>query len=75
MEGRLYYLLYRPNGQGDQLRLRAQGNASSRLPIGTINVIFAAPGRTGSYPSRVMSVAQFIAEDVDSKPKKARVEI
>ena len=53
----------------------AQGNASSRLLIGTINVIFAAPGRTGSYPSRVMSVAQFIAEDVDSKPKKARVEI
>ena len=28
-----------------------------RPPIGTINVILAAPRRTGSHPSRVMSVA------------------
>ena len=32
------------------------------------------PGTTGSYPSRVMSVAWFTAKDFDSKPKLAKVE-
>ena len=57
-EGRLQQFLYRPNGQGDQSRLGAQGNASSRPPLGTINVIFAAPGRTGFHPSRVMRIRE-----------------
>ena len=39
-----------------------------------INVIFAAPGRTGSYPSRIMSVARPSTEDSNSKPKKAKIE-
>ena len=47
-EGKLQQFLYRPNEQGDQSRSGGQGNASSRPPLGTINVIFAAPGRTGS---------------------------
>ena len=34
-----------------------------------INVIFAAPGRTGSYPSRIMSIARLF------EPKKAKVSI
>ena len=68
MEGRLQHLLYRLNGQGDQLRSGAQGNASSRPPIGTINVIFIAHGRTSSYPSKVMSVARSTIEDSDSEP-------
>ncbi|XP_050290468.1 uncharacterized protein LOC126728723 [Quercus robur] len=72
---RLQQFLYRPNRQGDQLRSGAQGNASLRPLLGTINVIFAAPERTGSYLSRVMSVARLPAEDSNSKPKKARVEI
>ena len=42
--------------------------------MGTINVIFAVPGRSGSYPSRVMSVAQLPAEDSNSKPKRAKIE-
>jgi len=67
--------LYRRNGQGDQARLRAQGNASLRPQLGIINVIFVAPGRTGSHPSRVMSVAWLLAEDSNSEPKRARVEI
>ena len=54
--------------------LRAQGNASSRSPLGTINVIFAALGRIGSHPSRVMTVAQLPTEDLIPKPKRARVE-
>ena len=43
--------------------------------LGIINVIFIAPGRTGSHPSRVMSVAQLSAEESNSEPKRARVEI
>ena len=40
-----------------------------------MNVIFAAPGRTGSQPARVMSVARSPAEDPNSELKKARLEI
>jgi len=40
-----------------------------------INVIFAAPGRTGSHLSKVMSVARLPAEDLNSELKRARVEI
>ena len=43
--------------------------------MGTINVIFAMPGRTGSHPTRVMSIARSPAEDPNSEPKKARLEI
>ena len=43
--------------------------------MGTINVIFATPGRIGSHPSRVMSVARLSTKDSNSKLKRARVEI
>ena len=43
--------------------------------MGTINVIFAALGKTGSHPSRVMSIAELLAEETNSEPKRARVEI
>ena len=39
-----------------------------------INVIFVAPGRTGSCPFRVMSVARLYAEESNSGPKRARTE-
>ena len=48
---------------------------SSRPQLGTINVIFAAPGRTGFYPSKVMSVARLPAKDSNSEPKRATIEI
>ena len=67
--------MYLPNGQGDQARSGAQGNASSRPPLGIINVIFAALGRTGSHHSRVISVARLLVEDSNFEPKRARVEI
>ena len=54
---------------------RAQGNTSSRPILGTINVIFTALGRTGSQPSRVMSVAQPSVEGSNPEPKRARVEV
>ena len=66
--------MYWPNGQGDQAGLKAQGNASLRSLLGTINVIFAAPGRTDSHPSKVMSVDQLPTEDLKPEPKRARVE-
>ena len=37
-----------------------------------MNVIFAALGRTGSCPSRLMSVARLPAEDSNLEPKRAR---
>ena len=67
--------MYWPNGQGDHAGSRAQGNTSSRSTLGTINVIFATLGRTGSHPSRVMSVARLPVEDSNSMPKRAKVEI
>ena len=74
-EGRLQEFLYRLNGQGDQSRSGAQGNASSRPPLGTINFIFAATGRTSSHPSRVMFVVQLSAEEPNSESKRAKVDI
>ena len=40
-----------------------------------INVIFAAPSRIGSCPSKVMSVARLSTKGNNSEPKKARIEI
>ena len=44
-----------------------------RPPIGTINVILAAPRRTGSSPFRVMSVGRFPTEPDERESKRARV--
>ena len=41
--------------------------------MGTINVIFVAPGRIGSCPSRVMSAARLSSKDTNQEPKRARV--
>ncbi|XP_030940113.1 uncharacterized protein LOC115965042 [Quercus lobata] len=43
-----------------------------RPPIGTINVILTAPGRTGSHPFRVMLVARLPAEADDYESKRAK---
>ena len=43
--------------------------------MGIINVIFAALRRTDSHPSRVMFVARLHADDSNSEPKRARMEI
>ena len=41
--------------------------------MGTINVIFTTPGRIGSYPSNVMSVAQLSADEDGSEQKRAKI--
>ena len=48
-------------------------NAPSRPPLRTINVIFAVPGRTGSYPSKVISVARLSADEDGSELKRTRI--
>ena len=40
--------------------------------MGTIHVILAAPRRTGSFPSRAMSVAQLSIEDSDRESKRSK---
>ena len=40
--------------------------------IGTINAILTTPGRTGSCPSRVMSIAQLPAKSDDQESNKAK---
>ena len=67
-------LLHHSSGQARQTGSDPQRDTSSRSPLGTINVIFAAPSRTGSYPSRVMSVAWLSTEDSNSEPKRAKIE-
>ena len=53
----------------------SQGNAASEPPLGTINVIFAAPGRTGSCPSRVMSVSCYSDDECNSAPKRNKTNV
>ena len=74
-EGKLKQFLYHPSGQRGLASLESWRDASSRAPLGTINVILAAPRRIGSYPSRVMYVTCPPVEDSNHKSKKARMEI
>ncbi|XP_075635218.1 uncharacterized protein LOC142607569 [Castanea sativa] len=72
--GKLKQFLYQPNGQGGQVGLGAQRDAFARSPLGTISVILAAPGRTGSQPSKVMSLVRPSTEGSSPDPKRIRME-
>ncbi|XP_065628434.1 uncharacterized protein LOC136067082 [Quercus suber] len=74
-EGKLKQLLHHPSGQGSQASSESRRDASSRPHLGTINVIFTAPGRAGSCPSRVMSVARLSTGDINQDPKMAKMKI
>ena len=74
-EGKLKHLLHHSSGRGSQTNSVFRGNAAPRPPLGTINVIFATPGRTGSCPSRVMSVSCRSDEDSNSMPKRAKTNV
>ena len=52
-----------------------RGDASSRPPLSTINVIFAASGRIRSCPSRVMSLSRHLDEGSNSMPKRVKMGI
>ncbi|XP_075658611.1 uncharacterized protein LOC142628385 [Castanea sativa] len=71
-EGRLKQFLYHPTRQEGHSGSVNQGSNFSRTPMGIINVIFAAPAKTGSRPTRVMSVSRTLAEDSSSEPKRIK---
>ncbi|XP_065626534.1 uncharacterized protein LOC136066328 [Quercus suber] len=71
-EGRLTPLLHHSSGRGSQAGLTYRGDASSGPPLGIINVIFVAPGRTRSCPSRVMLVSHCMDEGSSSMLKKVK---
>ena len=73
-EGKLKQLLHHSSGLGGQTNSRSKKETPSRPLLGIINVIFAAPGRTGSCPSRVMSVAHLSSEGINQEPKRPSVE-
>ncbi|XP_050241037.1 uncharacterized protein LOC126689922 [Quercus robur] len=71
-EGKLRHPLHRPEGWQEPSNNETRQN-TLMPPIGTINVILAAPGRTGSVPFRVMSVSSFLTEPDDRESKRARM--
>ena len=74
-EGKLKQLLHHSSGRGGQTGSEFRKDASSRLPLGTINVIFVALRRTESCPSRVMSVSHYPVEESSSMPKRVKMGI
>ena len=70
-EGKLRHLLQHPVGRQEQTSVEAR-QSTLRPSIGTINVILAAPRRTGSHPFRVMSVARLPGEADDREFKRAK---
>ena len=68
-------LLHHSSGLGSQANSGSQRDIPSRPPLETINVIFVAPSRTGSCPSRIISVARLFSGDINQDPKRARVEL
>ena len=67
-------LLHHSSGLGGRANSGSEREIPSKPPLETINVIFVAPGRTGSCLSRVMSVACLSSEDTNQESKRARVE-
>ena len=74
-EEKLKHFLHHSSGRGGQLSSAFQGNAAPKPPLGTINVIFAAPRRTGSCPSRIMSISCYSDEDSNSMPKRIKTNV
>ena len=50
-------------------------NPASKPPLGTINVIFAALGRTGSCLSKIMSVSHYFDDEPNSVPKRVKTNV
>ncbi|XP_050254957.1 uncharacterized protein LOC126700816 [Quercus robur] len=71
-EGKLRHLLHPSSGHLGQAVQEPQKDVSLRPPIGTIHIILAAPGRTGFFPSEVLSVARLSAEDGKRESKRSK---
>ena len=71
-EGKLRHLLHPSSDHLGQAVQEPRKDVSLRPPMGTIHVILAALGRTGSFPSRVMSVARLSTEDGERESKRSK---
>nr|XP_023890202.1 uncharacterized protein LOC112002276 [Quercus suber] len=71
-EGKLKQLLHHSSGRRGQASSEPRRDDSLRPPLGTINVILVAPGRTGSQPSQIMSVAHLPTGDSNQDSKRAK---
>ena len=71
-EGKLRHLLHPSSGHLGQANQEPRRDISLRPPMGMINVILAASGRIGSFPSKVMSVAQLSTKDNDRESKRSK---
>nr|XP_023886979.1 uncharacterized protein LOC111999098 [Quercus suber] len=71
-EGKPKHLLHHSSGYQGQTYQEPRKDTAMRQPAGTINVILATPGRTGTRPSRVLSVTQVPAGESQSEPKRAK---
>ena len=67
--------MHHSSGKGNQTNSNSRKNATYGPPLGTINVIFAAPGRTGFCPSRVLSVARLSYEEGVLESKRVKIQI
>ena len=74
-EEKIKQLLHHSSGQESQIGSEPWRVASSRPPLGTLNIIFTAPRRTSYYPSRIMYVALLSAKDSNFEPNRAKVSI
>ena len=74
-EGRLKHLLHHSSDRGGQTGSAFQGNPASKPLFGTIYVIFAALGRTGSCPSRIMSISHYSDDEPNSVPKRVKTTV
>ena len=74
-EGKLKHLLHHFSDRGSQTNSAFRGNVTSRPPLGTINVIFAAPGKTESCPSRIMLISYCSNEGSSSMPKIVKMNV
>ena len=74
-EGKLKSLLHHSSGKGNRTNSNSKKNDTYRPPLGTINVIFTTLGRTGSCPSRVMSVARLSSDEGVLKQKRTKIQI
>ena len=66
------HLLHHSSDHQNQTHQEPRRDATLRSPIGMINTILAALGRTGADPSQVLSVTQLPAEESQPGPKNAR---
>ena len=71
-KGKLHHLLHPSSGHLGQAMQEPRKDVSLRPPMGTIHVILAAPRRTGSFPSRVLSVARLSTEDRERECKRSK---